>query len=147
MSITKNTEYALRALYEIAEAGNEKPVNRKYISKKQKISEPFLEKIFIPLQKAGIIDSIRGPGGGFVLRKDASDITVWDVFCAVDSKAQFYGKCATISKEECELLKECKVKYIWAKINRDMKDSMTNISLEDISSGKFARDLNKQDKQ
>ena len=144
MSITKNTEYALRALYEIAEAGKEKPVNRKYISKKQKISEPFLEKIFIPLQKAGIIDSVRGPGGGFVLSKDAGDITVWDVFTAVDSKAEFYEKCAAISKEECELLKECKIKYIWIRINQALKDSMTNISLEDISSERLANDLNKE---
>lgn len=141
MSITKNTEYALRALYEIAEAGNEKPVNRKYISKKQNISEPFLEKIFIPLQKAGIIDSVRGPGGGFVLNKNASDITVWEVFSAVDSKAQFYEKCATISKEECELLKGCKIKYIWSKINQALRESMTNISLEDISNENLASDI------
>jgi Rrf2 family protein len=133
MSITKNTEYALRALNEIVEAGKEKPVSRKYISEKQKISEPFLEKIFIPLHKAGIIESVRGPGGGFVLSKNAGDITVWDVFTAVDSKAQFYEKCASINNEDCELIKGCKIKYIWPKINQALKDCMTNISLEDIS--------------
>jgi len=135
MSITKNTEYALRALYEIAGNGTEKPVSRKVIAERQKISAPFLEKIFIPLQKAGIISSVRGPGGGFVLSKRANDISVWDVFSAVDSKAHFYEKCAVVSEEECELLKKCKIKYIWSRLNQAMKDSMADISLEDISAG------------
>ena len=133
MSITKNTEYALRALYEIAEAGDGQPLSRRAISQKQDISEPFLEKIFIPLQQAGIISSVRGPGGGFVLGKKASDITVWDVFSAVDSKVHFHEKCAAINNEECERLKKCKIKYIWHKINKALKDSMAGISLEDIS--------------
>ena len=133
MSITKSTEYALRALYEIAVTGQGKPVSRKIISQKQDISEPFLEKIFIPLQKAGIINSVRGPGGGFILGKNASNITVWDVFTAVDKKAHFYEKCASISKEECDQYKKCKVKFIWPKINEALKKSMTDISLKDIS--------------
>lgn len=139
MSITKNTEYALRALAEIAAAGEGKPLSRKAISKKQKISEPFLEKIFLPLQKAGIINSVRGPGGGFVLGKGAGDITVWDVFSAVDSKAHFYEKCAGISKEECEHFKKCKIKYIWPKINQALKDSMGDISLKDISTESLSK--------
>ena len=132
MSISKNTEYALKALYEIAVTSQGKPVSRKIISQKQDISEPFLEKIFIPLQKAGIINSVRGPGGGFILSKGTNDITVWDVFTAVDSKGHFYGKCAAISKEECDRYKKCKVKFIWPKINQALKKSMKDISLKDI---------------
>ncbi len=133
MSITKNTEYALRALYEISSFGRGKPVSRKVISERQKISEPFLEKLFIPLQKAGIINSLRGPGGGFVLGKSAGDITVWDVFSTVDSKAHFYEKCAAVTREECRHLKRCKIKNVWSKLNRVLRDSMAGISLEDIS--------------
>jgi Rrf2 family protein len=147
MSITKNTEYALRALYEIAVFDQEKPVSRKLISQKQDISEHFLEKIFIQLQKAGIIRSVRGPGGGFVLGKNASDITVWDVFTAVDSKAHFYEKCASISKEKCKQFKKCKVKYIWPKINEALKKSMKDISLKDISEESFVKGGKKNDKR
>jgi len=136
MSITKNTEYALRALHEIASVGRGKPVSRKVISERQKISEPFLEKLFIPLQKAGIIYSVRGPGGGFVLGKSAGEITVWDVFSTVDSKAHFYEKCAVISREECEHLKKCKIKNVWSTLNRVLRESMAGISLEDISAEK-----------
>ena len=133
MSITKNTEYALRALYEISSIGRGRPVSRKVISERQQISEPFLEKLFIPMQKAGIIQSVRGPGGGFVLRKSAGEITVWDVFSTVDSKAHFYEKCAAIGQEECEHLKNCKIKHVWSTLNRILKESMAGISLADIS--------------
>ena len=147
MSITKNTEYALRALYEIAVLDREKPVSRKFISQKQDISEHFLEKIFIQLQKAGIIRSIRGPGGGFILGKKASNITVWDVFTAVDSKAHFYEKCAAISKKKCKHFKNCKVKFIWPKINEALKKSMTDISLKDISEETFIKGGKKNGKR
>jgi Rrf2 family iron-sulfur cluster assembly transcriptional regulator len=85
------------------------------------------------MQKAGIINSVRGPGGGFVLGKSAGDITVWDVFSTVDSKAHFYEKCAAIGQEECEHLKRCKIKHVWSTLNRALRESMTGISLEDIS--------------
>lgn len=137
MSISKNTEYALRALYEIAVTSQGKPVSRKIISQKQDISEPYLEKIFIHLRRAGIINSVRGPGGGFILSKSTNAITVWDVFAAVDSKAHFYEKCAAISKEECDRYKKCKVKFIWPKINHALKKSMTDISLKDICGKKL----------
>ncbi|MCK4766078.1 MAG: Rrf2 family transcriptional regulator [Candidatus Aminicenantes bacterium] len=133
MSITKNTEYALRALYEIAETGRGNPVSRRVISEKQGISEPFLEKICLPMQKAGIIKSVRGPGGGFLLGRSAADITVWDVFSAVDSKSHFYEKCAAVKDRECEHYKKCKIKTVWPKINRALKDSMSDISLKDIA--------------
>jgi Rrf2 family protein len=137
MSITKKTEYALRALYEIAVSGEAKPVSRKLISQKQDISEHFLEQIFIPLQKIGIIKSIRGPGGGFILGKSENDITVWDIYTALENTRHFYEKCPEISNKECERYKNCKIKYIWPKINRALKKSMTEISLKDISGEQF----------
>lgn len=134
MSITKNTEYALRALFEITETGNGKPISRKMIAEKQNISESFLEKLFISLQRAGLISSVHGPGGGFVLGKNAGEITVWDVFSAVENKAHYYEKCAAVNQDECERLKKCKIKHVWSKINQVLKDGMTGISLKDISS-------------
>jgi Rrf2 family protein len=133
MGITKKTEYALRALYEIALSGNQKPVNRKTISRKQKISEHFLERILIDLLKADITKSVRGPGGGFILNKKPAEISVWDVFTAVENRQHLYEKCALYNEEECELYKKCPIRYIWPKINQTLKKSMDSISLYEIS--------------
>lgn len=132
MSITKKTEYALRALYEISVNGNGKPISRRVISQNQLISEHFLEKILIDLFKAGITRSVRGPGGGFILNKKESDITVWDVYTTVENKNHIYEKCAEINQKECELFHKCKISYIWPRINKAFKKSMTDISLRDI---------------
>jgi Rrf2 family protein len=133
MSITKKTEYALRALYEISVTGNSKPISRRVISQNQLISEHFLEKILMDLFKAGITRSIRGPGGGFVLNKKESDITVWDVYTTVENKKHIYEKCAKISNKNCELYQRCKISYIWPKINQAFKKSLADISLQDIT--------------
>ncbi len=139
MSITKKTEYALRALYEISLSEAGKPVSRKIISEKQKISGHFLESILIDLFKAQITRSVRGPGGGFILNKDPEDISVWDVFKAVEKNPHIYSKCSLISQEDCEMFEQCRIKYIWPKINLAMKESLSAISLQDIRQKRVGR--------
>ncbi|MCK4837061.1 MAG: Rrf2 family transcriptional regulator [Candidatus Aminicenantes bacterium] len=132
MNITRKTAYSLRALYEIVITGKGSPINRKIISERQKLSMHFLERLLKDLANAGITRSIKGPGGGFVLNKPADRITVWDVYCAVEDKSHFYNKCAFFNTKDCDLFLECQVKHIWPKINKAVKESMTDISLKDV---------------
>ena len=132
MNITLKTEYALRALQEVISAGEGKPVNRKYISGRQGISEHFLEKIFIGLQKGQIIRSIRGPGGGFVLNRKPEEISLWDVYKAVDDPDYREDRCYHKSPGDCEQRERCKVKQIWFKFGRTVKKSMSDITLGEM---------------
>jgi len=132
MSLTKKTEYALRALCEITISGNGNPLSRKIISKNQNISEHFLEQIFIPLQKEGIVKSVRGPGGGFLINKDKSEITVWDIYFVVEEPEHFYNKRALKRNQTRQYRKNCNVKNIWNKIDQSLKEPMLKISLIDI---------------
>jgi len=137
MSITRKTSYSLRALYEIAVSEKGKPVNRKVISENQDISTHFLETLLKNLSDAGITRSVRGPGGGFVLNKPTDKITMWDIYTAVENKRHFYEKCAFIKKKECTVYKRCQIKYVWPKINTALKETMNEITLEDICQNKF----------
>jgi Rrf2 family iron-sulfur cluster assembly transcriptional regulator len=137
MNITRKTSYSLRALYEIVVSGHGRPVNRKLIAENQNISTHFLENLLKNLSDAGITRSIRGPGGGFVLNKSASKITVWDIYTAVENRRHFYEKCAFINKKQCSIYKRCQIKYVWLKINKSLKKSMTGITLEDICQNQF----------
>jgi len=132
MSLTKRTEYALRALCEISVFGNGKPLSRKIISKNQNISEHFLEQIFILLQKEGIVKSVRGPGGGFLLNRSKGEISVWDIYSVVEENKNFYNKCAMRRNETCKYSKNCNLRNIWNKIDQSLKETMTKISLIDI---------------
>jgi Rrf2 family iron-sulfur cluster assembly transcriptional regulator len=132
MNITLKTEYALRALQEIINAGEDKSVTRKQIAKSQGISEHFLEKIFIGLQKNRIIKSVRGPGGGFRLQRSAEKITLWDVYTAVDDIDYREDRCYHKNTNGCEQEKRCRVKYIWYKFGSTLKKNMTGITLRSL---------------
>jgi Rrf2 family transcriptional regulator, iron-sulfur cluster assembly transcription factor len=132
MNITLKTEYALRALQEVIRSGWEKPVTRKQIAEKQNISEHFLEKIFIELQKKQIIKSVRGPGGGFMLNREPHEISLWDVFTAVDDIDYREERCYHRTTSGCELKEQCGVKKIWIKFGKTLKESMSGIKLDEM---------------
>lgn len=133
MNITLKTEYALRALHEVLMCDDGKPVTRKSIAERQGISEHFLEKIFIGLRDKDIIRSVRGPGGGFVLNRKPSEITLWDVYTAVDDPDYTDERCYHKSTAGCNLKDQCGVKNIWFKFGKTVKESMLGITLQDIS--------------
>lgn len=135
MNITLKTEYALRAIEEIIEQGANKPVSRKLIAKNREISEHFLEKIFINLQKKNILKSIKGPGGGFMLARKIEDITLWDIYSAVDDPTNRIDSCYYKTTEGCNMKPVCKTKNIWFKFAKLLKENMTSISLKDLSKG------------
>ena len=132
MNFTKRTEYALRALLEIGRGDLSVPVKRETIANNQNISSQFLEQIFIPMMKDGIVKSVRGPGGGFVLNKLPEEINTWDVFCTVDNSNKLYDYCSISGKHECDLLDNCKIKFVWQQIDTALKGTMEKITLRDI---------------
>ena len=132
MNITLKTEYALRALQEVIKAGADKPVTRKQIAQNQGISEHFLEKIFIGLQKNLIIKSVRGPGGGFLLYRRPEEISLWDIYTAVDDPGYREDRCYHKNIAGCEQKNHCRVRYIWFKFSQDLKKTMTGITLIEI---------------
>lgn len=83
MRITTKGRYALRAIANLAMADSDRPIPIKQIAADEDVSPEFLEQIFFKLKKSGIISSVRGPGGGFLLEQDPSEISVKNIFDAV----------------------------------------------------------------
>jgi len=129
MNFTKRTEYALRALIEIGSSEKDTPIKREDISRNQDISSQFLEQIFIPLTRSKIIKSVRGPGGGFILKKSSDDITIWDIFSSVEKTTKLYEN-DTSNKGDLNILS--KIQSVWDTIDSDLKSTMEGISLSDI---------------
>jgi Rrf2 family iron-sulfur cluster assembly transcriptional regulator len=84
MKLSTNGRYAMVALADIALQPDGTLVTLAEISKRQDVSLPYLEQLFVKLRRAGLVTSVRGPGGGYKLAKSASDIRVSDVLGAVD---------------------------------------------------------------
>lgn len=97
MKLSTKGRYAMVALSDIALQSGDGLVTLGDISKRQQISLPYLEQLFVKLRRAGLVDSVRGPGGGYRLSRAASDIRVLDVLSAVDETVDAMHKGAGAS--------------------------------------------------
>ena len=84
MKLSTKGRYAMVALADLAMASSEAPLSLAEISRRQDISLSYLEQLFVKLRRAGLVDSVRGPGGGYRLAKPASEIRVAEILGAVD---------------------------------------------------------------
>ncbi len=84
MKLSTKGRYAMVALVDLAAAQNESLVSLAEISRRQDISLPYLEQLFVKLRRAGIVESVRGPGGGYRLARAPEAIRVSEVMAAVD---------------------------------------------------------------
>lgn len=84
MKLSTKGRYAMVALADLATARADQMTSLAAISKRQDISLPYLEQLFVKLRRAGLVESVRGPGGGYRLARDPSDIRVSEVLEAVD---------------------------------------------------------------
>jgi len=89
---TKKAQYAIVALLDIANHADMNAVRLKDISERQKISLDYLEQIFKNLRELGLVKSIRGPGGGYMISKSLEKITVKDVFRSLNEKRKIDTK-------------------------------------------------------
>lgn len=84
MKLSTKGRYAMVALADLATVRDDQLTSLAAISKRQDISLPYLEQLFVKLRRAGLVDSVRGPGGGYKLARDPADIRVSEVLEAVD---------------------------------------------------------------
>jgi len=131
MNITNRGRYALRASLALAKLGTDgEPVSINNLSEEENISSVFLEQIFYKLRKAGIVTSIRGPGGGFCFAKSLNELTVMQILEAAGENLEitFCDK----TRDNCDKIGQCLCHYIWLEVNQLVKNYFSNISLSSI---------------
>ena len=129
MKLTTKGRYAVTAMLDLALHNDQGPITLADISERQGISLSYLEQLFSRLRKNGLVDSARGPGGGYRLSRDAHEIAVVDVITAVDEK---------IDAQRCEGAGNCKDEKIclthelWGKLSEQIYKFLKGISLGDL---------------
>jgi Rrf2 family iron-sulfur cluster assembly transcriptional regulator len=129
--ITTKGRYGLRAIVYLAMASNARPISINTISEDEKVSSEFLEQIFFKLKKAGLIRSIRGPGGGFVLNKKPWEISVKDILDAVGETGGL-TPCTLRRKVLCTRTEVCPAHEIWIGLYDKIGEYLRGINLKDI---------------
>ena len=131
MRLSTKSRYGLRILMQIAMENQEgKAAQGKTISKKQDISEPYLEQIMIPLKNAGYVRAMRGCNGGYFLNKNPQDITVLAVIELFEGELNLVD-CVS-DENNCPRVKECQTSNVWKKIAGSMRDTAGKITLASI---------------
>lgn len=134
MRISTKGRYGLRALIDLAKYSEIEPVSINSIATRQGISEGYLEQLMTLLKKAGLVKSIRGAQGGYVLAKDIKEISVGDVLRALEGNLEPVECAAFRGDASCEASGGCVTKYVWQKINDSINKTVDEISLEQLVS-------------
>lgn len=121
MMISTKGRYGLRLVLDLAKEGAERPVPLKEIAARQNISEKYLEQIIMPLGRAGVVKSVRGVKGGYVLSRPATEITAGDVLRAAEGSIAPVECCSA----GCEHSEDC-VPFVLYKRIQDAVDTVVD---------------------
>ncbi|MFH1728614.1 MAG: Rrf2 family transcriptional regulator [Pseudomonadota bacterium] len=130
MKISTKGRYGARAMIEIASANNEKPTTLLEISHNQEISKKYLHFILTRLKTAGLIKTVKGRTGGYLLAKKASEITLRDILIALEGELKVVD--CIKKKQLCHRHKNCATRQIWQKLEKNIFDCLSNITLEQM---------------
>lgn len=129
MRLTTKGRFAVTAMIDLGLNGGERPVTLSAISERQNISLSYLEQLFAKLRRHAIVESVRGPGGGYCLARSAAEITVADVIIAVDEPLDA-TQCG--GRENCKSEHRCMTHDLWSTLNSRMYDYLSSVSLADL---------------
>ena len=132
MKLSTKGRYGLRAMIDLAEFSETEPVSIGSISQGQGISERYLEQLMAKLKKAGLVESIRGAGGGYVIHGDSGSISVGDILRALEGSLEAVTCAAFHEDESCEAQDICATKYVWKRINESIRTTVDGIYLAQL---------------
>lgn len=129
MRLSTKGRYAVTAMLDLTVNGKDGPVTLADISANQGISLSYLEQLFAALRNRQLVRGVRGPGGGYFLGRDANDISIADIICAVDEWVEF-TKCR--GRENCQQGDRCLTHDLWNELSNEIFDFLSGITLGDL---------------
>jgi len=129
MRLTTKGRFAVTAMIDLALRGEGGPVALASISERQKISLSYLEQLFGKLRRDKLVDSVRGPGGGYCIARPLALLTVADIIRAVDEQLDA-TQCG--GRENCQDEHRCMTHDLWSTLNAKMYDYLASVTLAEL---------------
>lgn len=129
MKLTTKGRYAVTAILDLALHDSQGPVALADISRRQDISLPYLEQLFNKLRRHGLVESARGPGGGYRLALVAGEVTIAHVIFAVDEPMDV-TRCG--GQQNCQGRERCLTHDLWMELNLHVSEFLNGVTLADL---------------
>ena len=130
MRLSTTARYSLRALSDLCTRPNNEPVSVSDIASRQNIPVNYLEQLFGKLRRGGILESVRGSQGGYLLARPEGDISIADILQAL-GEPFIFGSCQT--EKGCENAVTCPTFNLWRKVKGSVDEILRTTTLEDIA--------------
>ena len=137
MRLTTKGRFAVTAMVDLAMRHGSGPVTLAEISERQKISLSYLEQLFGKLRRKQIVESVRGPGGGYLLGKDIRALSVAEIILAVDEPIDA-TQCG--GKENCHDENKCITHDLWASLNQRIFEYLGSVTLQQLVDNQRAKE-------
>ncbi|HEX7522311.1 MAG TPA: Rrf2 family transcriptional regulator [Acidimicrobiia bacterium] len=126
MKVSTRGDYAARALLSLALHSSDRPTSVKEIAERTNLPQPYLEQILLAVKGAGLVRSKRGVGGGYVLAREPSRITLAEILTAVD------GPMTTLMEEHDHCEGHCMLQEVWVGVSDEMRKLLDGYTLAEL---------------
>ncbi len=133
MKISTRGRYGLRAMIDMAAYRDQGPIATHTIAQRQGISERYLEQLMVPLKRAGLIKSIRGPQGGYTLAKNPDQIKAGDVIRILEGPLAPVDCVSEVNPDECNRAESCVTRKLWTQVRDSVTEILDSYTLTDLA--------------
>ena len=132
IKISTRGRYGLEAVLDLAIHVSDGPVNLKSISERQGLSDKYLEQLFIALKRNKIVESRRGAQGGYILSRDAGEITVKEVLDVLEGPLAPVDCIVENKENHCDQFQGCVTKVVWKKLMDELNSIADSITIAEL---------------
>ncbi|MCK4649255.1 Rrf2 family transcriptional regulator [bacterium] len=132
MRLSTKGQYGVRAMFDLASHFKDNPVPLRQISEREGISLNYLEQLFLKLRKAGLVESVRGPGGGYLLKKRPKEIRISDIARAVEESLVPISCIESQKNPKCHRINTCIPRLLWKELGEKILGFLDSMTLADL---------------
>lgn len=132
MKLSTRGHYGVQAMFDLAQHYGEGPIPLKSVAERQNLSEHYLEQLVGSLRKAGLVKSIRGAQGGYILARDPKEITVGDIIRVLEGPVAPVECVGEEMQESCNRLDVCITRLVWQRVKNTIDQVLDSITLADM---------------
>ncbi|AEH50350.1 RrF2 family transcriptional regulator [Pseudothermotoga thermarum] len=130
--VSSTSKLAIKIFVLLGSCSSENQMSLNELSKKLRVSKKYLQRILLKLQKSGLLKSIRGKKGGYVLPKPADQITILDILRVTENDLNLIDCLKTNGLKECPRANQCITRKLWQKVKTEIEEFAKSITIKDL---------------